>query len=253
MSSERLKLAIGLLAACLIGAALPAAADDTPTVEQVQVTDPYIELHTGPGRGFPVFFVAERREWISIELRHTDWYKVRAAGGQVGWVQRSQLASTLTAAGSVKTFRDVAFDDYLQRKLEMGAAWGRFKSEPMIKLFAAYRLGEGLRAEGTLGQVQGVFSGTDFWHLNLSSEPWADQRLSPYLSVGLGKFKNLPNTSLVGALPTDSNLANAALGLRWHLSERFVLRADYSIYTAFVSDGKTGEYRALSAGVSFFF
>ena len=45
------------------------------------------------------------------------------------------------AAGGAKTFRDVAIDDYLQRRLEMGAAWGLFKSEPMLKLWAAGTVG----------------------------------------------------------------------------------------------------------------
>jgi len=247
-------MASSLLATCAaLAPALPAAAADAAPTERVQVTDPYIELRTGPGRGYPVFFVAERQEWIEIELRNTDWYRVRTAGGKVGWVQRGQLETTLTVAGGAKTFRDVALDDYLKRRLEMGAAWGLFKSEPMLKLWAGYRLGEGLRAEATLGQVQGVYSGTDFWHVNLSTEPWADQRWSPFFAIGLGKFKNLPNASLVGAVTTDSNLANASVGLRWHLNDRFILRADYTLYTAFTSDISTGEYNAFTLGMSFFF
>ena len=67
------------------------------------VTDPYLEMRTGPGRGYPVFFVAARDEWIEIELRHTDWYKVRTEGGKVGWVHRAQLETTLTEAGGTKT------------------------------------------------------------------------------------------------------------------------------------------------------
>jgi hypothetical protein len=247
-------LARGLLATCAVaGLALPARAADTPPGERVQVSDPYIELRTGPGRGYPVFFVAERAEWIEIELRNTDWFKVRTAGGKTGWVQRAQLEATLTAAGGAKTFRDVALDDYLQRRLEMGAAWGLFKSEPMLKLWAGYRLGEGLRAEATIGQVQGVYSGTDFWHVNLSTEPWADQRLSPFFAVGLGSFRNLPNASLVGAVTTNANLADASVGLKWHLNERFIVRADYTIYTAFIADTRSGEYNAFTLGVSFFF
>ena len=42
----------------------------------------------------------------------------------------------------------------------------------MLKLWASYRLSETLSIEGTLGQVQGVFSGTDFWHVNVLVEPW---------------------------------------------------------------------------------
>jgi hypothetical protein len=222
-------------------------------LERLRITDPYIELHTGPGRGFPVFFVVARDLWIAIELRHTDWYKVRTDEGKVGWVHRQQLQTTLTTAGNSKTFRDVLLDDYLNRRVQLGAAWGQFKSEPMLKFWSSYRLSDTLSLEATLGQVQGVFSGTDFWHFNLVSEPWSDQRISPFFSLGVGKFKNFPNLSLVDATITDAKLANASLGVNYHLSERFVLRADYSIYTVFVADTHTTEYRAFTAGLSFFF
>ncbi|HJV95059.1 MAG TPA: hypothetical protein VJ608_03440, partial [Albitalea sp.] len=39
---------------CAIGLA-PAHADEAAP-ERVQVTDPYIELRTGPGRGYPIYF-----------------------------------------------------------------------------------------------------------------------------------------------------------------------------------------------------
>lgn len=236
-----------------IGTILLSVASLAGAAEQVQITDPYIELHTGPGRGFPVFFVAPREQWIGIELRHTDWFKVRTADDKVGWVHRKQLESTLTAAGDKKTFRDMMLDDYLSRRVQAGAAWGQFKSEPMLKLWTSYRFSETLSVEGTLGQVQGLFSGTDFWHANVVSEPWSDQRISPFFSIGLGKFKNIPNPSLVGAAPTDAQLANASLGLRYYLTERFVLRGDYTFYTAFVADTRSLEYRAVTAGISFFF
>jgi hypothetical protein len=229
------------------------AADDASRVERVQVTDPYIELRTGPGRGYPIHFVASRSEWIEITLRHTDWYKVRTEGGKVGWVNRTQLETTLTEAGGSKTFRDVLVDDYLRRRVELGASWGKFESEPMLKLWTAYRLSDTISVEGSLGQVQGLFSGTDFWHANLQMEPWSDRRLSPLFTIGFGKFKNLPNASLVSALPTDAKLANAGIGLRYYLTDRFVARVDYTIYTAFVADTRSLEYRAITAGLSFFF
>jgi uncharacterized protein YraI len=240
-------------------AAAPAAAAPVATAatsssgERLQITDPYIELRTGPGRGFPVFFVAAREAWIEIELRHTDWFKVRTDDGKVGWVNRTQLETTLTAAGGQKRFRDVLVDDYLARRVQLGAAWGHFKNEPMLKLWTSYRLSETLSLEGTIGQVQGVFSGTDFWHINLMAEPWSDQRISPFFAIGLGKFKNFPNLSLVDATITDAKLANASVGVRYYLTDRFVLRGDYSIYTAFVSDQHSTEYRAFTLGLSFFF
>jgi hypothetical protein len=225
--------------------------------ERVQVADPYLEMRTGPGRGFPVTHVAERHEFVIIELRNTDWYKVRTVSDtgndKTGWVHRRQLAATLTDAGVAKTFRDVALDDYLTRRVQIGAAYGRFRSEPMQKLWIGYRLSDALSLEGTVAQVQGVFSGTDLWHGDLLAEPWSDQRLSPFLGIGIGRFRNFPNQSLVGATDTNVNLANATVGLRYYLTERFVLRADYTLYTAFVSDQRAQEFRAVTAGLSFFF
>ena len=241
-------------------AAEPSTTDDleVPKVklnvaDRLQVTDPYIELHTGPGRGFPIFFVVPRGQGVWIELRHTDWFKVRTEEGKEGWVTRAQLETTLLASGEKTPFRDVLLNDFLNRKVQLGAAYGEFKKEPMLKIWTSYRFAETLSVEATAGQVQGVFSGTEFWHVNLISEPWSDQRISPFFGIGLGKFKNFPNQSLVGAIATNSKLADATFGVRYYITDRFVLRADYSIYTAFVADNRSLEYRAATAGLSFFF
>ena len=83
-----------------------------------------------------------------------------------------------------------------------------------------------VRRQVTFGQVQGQFSGTDFWHVDLHIEPWSDQRLSPTFGVGLGKFRNIPNSSLVDAVATTAQLAVANVGLRYHSADRFVARID---------------------------
>lgn len=251
LQSSTRRVRAGMLLAVLLPF-VPIAQAAEP-VERLRVTDPYIELRTGPGRGFPIHYVAAREEWIVVELRHTDWYKVRTDAGKEGWVHRSQLESTFTEAGVAKTFRDIALDDYLARRVQLGAAWGKFKTEPMLKMWTSYKLSETLSVEGTIGQVQGVFSGTNIWHINLMSEPWSDLRLSPFFAIGVGKFKNLPNQTLVSAIPVDAKLSNASIGLRYYLTDRFIVRTDYTLYTAFIGDTRTGEYRAKTIGLSFFF
>jgi len=221
--------------------------------ERLQVTDPYIELRTGPGRGFPVFYVVERNGWIEVEMRHTDWFKVRAAGGQEGWVDRAQLENTLTEAGNKKTFRDILLDDYLSRRLEVGGGWGHFESDPMLKLWVSYNIVSTLALEVTAGQVQGTYSGTNFWHVNLLAQPWSDRRLEPFLGIGVGRIYYTPNASLISAVSNNSDMADAMVGLRYHVTDRMIVRLDWTEYTAFLSDTQTQQYRALAIGLSFFF
>ena len=49
--------------------------DDEP--HKILIADPFIELHTGPGRGYPVFHVVERGREVTIVKRRTDWFQVR--------------------------------------------------------------------------------------------------------------------------------------------------------------------------------
>ena len=66
----------------LIGLVLSASwamAEDA--LPEVQVVEPYIELHTGPASGYPVFYVAEKGEWIQVLKSRTSWYKVQTRKG----------------------------------------------------------------------------------------------------------------------------------------------------------------------------
>ena len=66
---------------------------------QVVVADPYIEMRTGPGRGYPIFHVADRGAEIAVLKRRTDWFEVRTDRGVKGWVQQEQLARTMETTG----------------------------------------------------------------------------------------------------------------------------------------------------------
>jgi hypothetical protein len=242
------------LACVLLVASGPALAQAAPSgAERLQVTDPYLELHTGPGRGYPVFFVVGRDAWVEVELRSTEWYRVRSDEGKVGWVHRDQLGRTLTAAGTRRPFREVLFEDYLHRRVELGTAWGSMRADPMMKAWIGARLGETFSLEASAGQVQGAYSSTNLWQIHVLADPWNNLRIAPYFGIGLGKFINLPHASLVGAVPTNSRMTDATAGIRWHVSQRLSARVDYTAYAVDVSDGRIEEYRAWTAGLSFFF
>ncbi|KPL28762.1 MAG: hypothetical protein AMJ72_01500 [Acidithiobacillales bacterium SM1_46] len=224
------------------------------TAERTQVADPYIEFHTGPGRGYPIFHVVERGQWIEILKRHTDWFKVRSEQGKEGWVSRAQLERTLTEAGAEKTFRDVLVEDYLARRIEFGFSYGTFnRSDPIMTGFAGYRFTENLGLELSVGQSSGEFSSTRLIYASVVSQPAPDWVVSPYLSIGLGQFRNTPKSSLVGAIETNVDMATAAIGARYFLTRRFFVRADLRDHVALVNTNRTESYLEWSAGIGFFF
>src|SRR3982750_614516 len=71
---------------------------------QVFVSEPYLELSTGPGRGYPVFHVVEREQSVDVLFRRTDWFKVRDEQGVEGWARAHDMRRTKLADGSPFVF-----------------------------------------------------------------------------------------------------------------------------------------------------
>ena len=230
---------------------LPVSADESN--ERVLVADPYLELHTGPGRGYPVFDIAERGERVEILKRHTDWFKVRTPRGREGWVSRAQMEATLTEAGEKKTFRDVLFDDYLRRRTEFGFSFGTFKRDPLLSAHTGYRMHDNFVVELTIAQSAGDFSTTSLLYGALVSQPFPDSRWSPFFALGAGRFTNTPKSTLVSAIETKGGLANAAIGLRYYVTRQFFLRVEAKRHVTLVNYDNTNHYTELSAGAAFFF
>ena len=66
------RILISLVLACGFGAGT-ALATDYPSVE---VVDAYLDLRTGPGRGYPKVQIVERVYYIESIARKTDWFRV---------------------------------------------------------------------------------------------------------------------------------------------------------------------------------
>ena len=235
----------------LLALVAPAWADDAN--ESVLVADPFLELHTGPGRGFPIFDIAERGERVEILGRHTDWFKVKTGRGKQGWVSRVQMEATLTEAGEKKTFRDVLFDDYLTRRAEFGFSLGRLNHDPLLLAYGGYRVHENFMVELTIAQSTGDFSTTSLYYASIVSQPFPDSRWSPFFSLGAGRFTNAPKATLVSAIETKGGLANAAVGLRYYVTRQFFLRVEATRHVALINYNSADHFNEVSAGAAFFF
>ena len=88
---------------------------------QVFVTAPYLELHTGPGRGYPVFNVVDRDASVDVLKRFTDWFKVRTASGVEGWVAAQDMEQTVLADGTHFHYDVGDLSAYTSHRFEAGA------------------------------------------------------------------------------------------------------------------------------------
>src|SRR5688572_28719502 len=98
---RKISLGLSLVFACTLSANALAketeaekAAKEAAAQEkllQVFISEPYLELSTGPGRGYPVFHVVERDASVDVLFRRTDWFKVRDEQGVEGWARANDL------------------------------------------------------------------------------------------------------------------------------------------------------------------
>ena len=220
---------------------------------EVTIADPYIELHTGPGRGYPIFFVAERGEAIALLRRRTEWFQVRVARGQEGWVHFEQLTTTLNPDGEPFDLPALGFSDYAARRWEVGALYGDFGGANVIGAYGSRSFTPNLSGEMWVSQALGRFSDSTMATVNIVHLMYPDWRASPYFTLGAGVIKTEPKATLVATTDRTDSMALAGAGVRVYLTRRFVFRAEYKAHVVFTSRDDNEEAREWKAGFSFFF
>lgn len=245
----RLRWLAGVLLYCWV---MAAQADDVE-YHQVHVAEPYIELHTGPGRGYPVFHVVDRGELVEVIKRRTDWFLVRSGRGKEGWVKRAEMELTLSAEGEPTQFSEADFGDYSRRRWEAGVLAGDFEGANVMTAYAGYYLTGNLSVELQLSQVFGNYSDALSASVNVLAQPFPEWRLSPFLLLGTGAIYTDPNVTLVNEQDRTEQIAQVGLGVRWYLTRRFIVRAEYQNHVIFQNKDDNQEIDEWKAGFAFFF
>ena len=220
---------------------------------EVVVADPFIELHTGPGRGYPIFYVIDRGENIELLKRKTDWFKVRAPNGTEGWVSRQQMELTLTPSGEKTDFGGSTLSDFANSRWQLGAMYGDFGGANVISGYGAFSLTPNLSVELWGSQVLGRFSNSYLLNLNVAHVFFPEWRASPYFTLGTGVIHTKPKATLVATEDRTDQVGHVGLGVRTYLTRRFVARLEYKSYVVFTSRDDNEEIEEWKAGFSFFF
>jgi uncharacterized protein YgiM (DUF1202 family) len=220
---------------------------------KVQVSAPYIELHTGPAAGYPIDYVVERGEWISVLKRRTDWFRIRTKQGREGWVSLEQLQHTQNLDGSPLVITGFSAESYRARRWEMGFTGGQMSGAALLNLYGGYVFTSNLSTELGLSHALGDFSSEYLVDLNLLSQPFPEWRYAPFFTLGSGMIFTRPNTTLVQSEDRSDTTAHVGLGLRAYLSRRFFLRGEFRHYTVFTSRNENEEFNQWKIGLGVFF
>ncbi|MBM4220777.1 MAG: hypothetical protein FJ170_02390 [Gammaproteobacteria bacterium] len=217
------------------------------------VAEPFLELHTGPGQGFPVFHVVDRGQRIEVLKRRTDWFQVRTDRGVRGWVNIGQMGATLDAAGAATRIDDPDVDDYKARRWEAGVGLGDLDGASVISVYAGYHLTRNLSVEARVGDVSGDYSDGWLATADIVHQPFPAWRISPFAMLGTGIPRIDPKATLVSTEDRTDQVGHVGLGLRMHVTKRFMFRAEYSSYLTFTSEDDNEELDEWKAGFTFFF
>jgi hypothetical protein len=242
-----------LLCCALLAGLAPAAAHAAAAKPSVTVADPYLEMHTGPGAGYPIFHVVGRGESITVLKRRTEWFKVRTDGEREGWVEQSQLERTLTPSGETMRFGALAFGDFAARRWEMGALGGDFGGANVIALYGARHLTRNLSVELWTQQVLGSFSDGWIAGANVVHQFFPEWRASPFFTLGTGVINIDPKSTVVQTEDRTDQYAVVGTGARAWITRQFLLRVEYKGYVTFTSRDDNEEIDEWKVGFSFYF
>jgi len=202
---------------------------------KVKIADPFIELHTGPGAGYPIFYVVDRGTEVSVIRRKTDWFRIETSTGKTGWASRDQMRETLLLTGEKFRVVESDLEDFTQRKWILGYTGGEFESAPVFTLFTGYSFSENLTGEFHFGKSVGDKSSSTFYKGNLVMQPFPDFKYSPYLTLGLGEIEVDPSVILISARDDKNSFAQFGLGLQRYVSRSFLFRFEANEYVIFSS------------------
>jgi len=222
-------------------------------VQFVVVADPYIELHTGPGTGYPITQIIERGEEVGILKRRTDWFKVRSPDGHEGWASRTQMELTLQPSGKATEFPSAGRDAFDERTWEWGVLAGDFGGATTYAGYGSYRFSRHLAVEVNASQILGNFS--DGWAVsaNIVHTFVPEWRASPFFSLGTGMIHIEPKAAVAQTQDRDDQTAIVGVGISSYLSRRFIVRLEYKSYVVLSSRNENEDVEEWKAGFAVFF
>ncbi len=244
---------VALASLVLLGLLLTPAVGGAREYLQLFVAQPYLELHTGPGRGYPVFHVVPRDGSVDVLFRRTDWFKVRTERGVEGWASQQDMLGMVLADGSPFRFSVGDRAGFGAHRYEAGLFAGAYGGANYVSGYASLSFNSQLALEAALGQFLGRFSNGVTADVGLTHVIVPEARWSPFLTLGVGEVHVEPKATLVQATNRTEQTAYVGGGVRYYLTRRFFVRGEYKAHYVFTKRNQNQEADEWKLGFAFFY
>ncbi len=222
---------------------------------QLQVVEAFVELRTGAGHSYPVFYVAQRGEKIEIIKRRNDWFKVKLQASshseKIGWVHREAIANTIVAgrSGTEVLAKDEPALAYLfDPKLYFGSYYGQLDGADTLGIQLGYQTTEQIAVELQAGEFVGANTEGNYWSLSALMSPFDDWRLQPFFMLGVGEFKTSARRNNSTQNDGTDNMLLFSTGTQWLMSKRYRLRFEYRHLNILTSRSENEEFELWQLG-----
>ena len=193
-----------------------------------KITSPYVDVYTGPGKGYPITYALEKGDQVELVKKRTDWVKIKTHRGRTGWVSVQAINLNQGINGEQIAFNEPTFESFLNRRFELGFGLSDYGGSDAINAYAGWRWTPNISVEAHLIDVVGQFSDATGYTANIVLQPFPEWRISPFVTLGSGEIKISPDTTLVDTEERTNTVVQAGAGVYGYITRRFVARLQYN-------------------------
>jgi hypothetical protein len=239
----------------------------------LSILEPFLDFHTGPGKNYPIFYIAQYGEIIEVQKRRNDWFKVtlEVSGDRIktGWIHRNAIGLTMRSNSLPEIITDnkaniseedivLAKDDPLlstlfNPNLYFGFNYGQRASADVVGVHIGKQITDSFNVELQVDEFLGATAQGQTWAGILAFSPFPTWRLSPYTEIGAGSIHSTARGTNSQQNAGSNKFLQSGFGLQLRLSDRYRLRLEYRHLNVLTSNDNNGEIETWHIGFSGYF
>lgn len=196
---------------------------------ELRITEPYLELHTGPNGEYRIEHVLLTGEKITLKKQHADWFYFKQNEKIYGWAPLKVLLDNRVDS------LDMSFDEFLinfEGELEFDIAFktGFMEGDFVLGFEIGHKLSESVRLAISVRQVPGKISESQFTTIDIEYLFNKIKSVRPFVTVGIGELSNKPSAQVIGGETISSSINKIGVGMYFAESKRIKFSTGLFVY-----------------------